>query len=112
MFFYFSVASESLRQCSGHAATHTPQPIYQLAGLHFPRNFTSSYVEAISSDFKDKIKLNLKIKSIARNSGQVTVKMEDGQKHVFDNVVFACNADQALALLEKPTAKEKKLLGA
>ncbi len=87
------------------------QPIYQLAGLHFPKNFTSSYVNAIASSFKDKIKLNSKIKSIARN-GKVTVKMEGGQKHTFDRIVFACNADQALALLEKPTAKEKKLLGA
>ena len=38
--------------------------------------------------------------------------MNDGEKLVFDKVVFACNADQALKLLNEPTDKEKRLLGA
>ncbi len=38
--------------------------------------------------------------------------MDDGEKKRFDDVIFACPADTALALLEKPTAMESKLLGA
>jgi len=37
--------------------------------------------------------------------------MQDGGVPTFDKIVFACNADQALALLEKPTEQETKLLG-
>ena len=88
------------------------QPVQQLMGLHFFKNFTSSYVDALASKFIYKIKLNMKIKNITRDGAKVTINMKDGQKHSFDRVVFARNADQALALLEKPTAKEKKLPGA
>ncbi|MCP4602225.1 MAG: NAD(P)-binding protein [Proteobacteria bacterium] len=84
----------------------------QMFGLKFPKNLTRSYVQALASNFKDKIILNSKIKSIARQNNAVTLKMEDGRESVFDKVVFACNADQALSLLEKPNEKEKRLLGA
>lgn len=37
---------------------------------------------------------------------------EDGQSLEFDKIFFACNADQALGLLARPSEMEKKLLGA
>ncbi len=86
-------------------------PIPQMFGLYFPKNLTRSYVDALSSHFSDKIVLNSNIKSVARNNGSVTLKMDDGEESTFDKVVFACNADQALALLEKPTDDEKRLFG-
>lgn len=87
------------------------KPMSQMRRLHFPKNFTRSYVEALASPYKDKIVLNARIKSISRDNNLVTLRMEDGQEAVFDKVVFACNADQALALLEKPTDQERKILG-
>jgi len=79
--------------------------------LYFPKKFTRSYVDALVSHFKEKVVINAKIKSVGREAGKVTLKMQDGQEAVFDEVVFACNADQALALLESPTAEENRLLG-
>ncbi len=38
--------------------------------------------------------------------------MENGGEVHFDKVVFACNADQALDMLQEPTAEEQRLLGA
>ncbi len=86
-------------------------PRNMMFGLNFPKKFTRSYVNALVSHFEDKVVFNSKIKSVARDNGTVALKMEDGKEAVFDKVVFACNADQALALLEKPTDEEKKLLG-
>lgn len=72
---------------------------------------TRSYVNALANTFSDKIHLNSKIRQVQRTVRDVSIVMEDGSREVFDAVVFACNADQALALLEKPTPLEKELLG-
>ena len=91
---------------------HSFGPKEMVFGLKFPKKFTRSYVEALSSHFTDKVVLNARINSVARNKNDVILKMEDGSQAQFNKVVFACNADQALALLENPTEKEQRLLGA
>jgi len=78
-------------------------------GLIDPK--TEEYMEALAAGFKDKIVFNSRIKSIARSNGKVTIKMDDGSESVFDNVVFACNTDQALEMIEDPTEDERRLLG-
>ncbi|MBU1172587.1 MAG: FAD-dependent oxidoreductase [Proteobacteria bacterium] len=87
------------------------EPMPQMLGLYFPKNFTKSYVDALAANYPDKIIYNSNIKSIKRNNGNVTVKMNDGNESTFDFIVFACNADQALNLLENPTPDETRLLG-
>lgn len=87
------------------------RPEIQSVGLHFPKYFTKSYVDALGSHFSDKTVLNSTIKRISRN-GKVVLKNEDGSQNKFDKIVFACNADQALSMLEDPTDEEKRLLGA
>jgi uncharacterized protein len=69
-------------------------------------------VEALSLGYKDRIRLNSTIKTVVRRNDQVKLMMENGEIFFFDRVVFACNADQALELLETPTAAERRLLGA
>ncbi len=86
-------------------------PLHQMWGLHFPKNLTRSYVEALASHYEDKVVLGSKIKTVARKGDRVVLKMDSGNDSVFDKVVFACNADQALNLLEKPTEKEQRTLG-
>jgi predicted NAD/FAD-binding protein len=80
--------------------------------VRFAKNGTKSYVQALSSPFRDNIMLNAKIRTIKRRDAGVQVLMEGGEELFFNAVVFACNADQALALLQDPTAEEKRLLGA
>lgn len=79
--------------------------------VHFTKNRTKSYVEALSSGFKEKIRFGSKIRTVIRQDKHALLAMEEGEKLLFDKVVFACNADQALRLLEKPTGKEERLLG-
>jgi uncharacterized protein len=92
-----------------HDDLFPPKAIFS---VHFTRNRTKSYVEALSAGYKDRIMLNAVIKTVVRRDNKVKLMMEDGEELVFDKVVFACNADQALGLLETPTDAEKRLLGA
>lgn len=48
----------------------------------------------------------------AGGGDRVHVSTADGARHGFDQVVFACHADQALALIEDPTAAERDILSA
>ncbi len=72
---------------------------------------TQSYVRAMASHFRDKVILDSRISTVKRGGDGVTLVMEDGERASFDKVVLACNPDQALALLEKPSARERELLG-
>ncbi len=87
-------------------------PPKALFSVHFAKDSTNSYVKALSASYRDKISLNAQIKSIMRGDDGVRVCTEDGRERLFGKVVFACNADQALKLLDQPTADEKRLLGA
>jgi uncharacterized protein len=73
---------------------------------------TKSYVDVLSQVLKNKIVLNADIKTVIREDNHILLKMGGGESPAFDQVIFACNADQALRLLENPTPKETKLLGA
>lgn len=72
---------------------------------------TKDYIEALAKDYLDKIVLNSDIKSIGRTDNNITLKKSDGSELIFDKVIFCCNADQALKLLEQPTDEEKRILG-
>ncbi len=87
-------------------------PPRALFSVRFAKHGTNSYVQALSDPFRDSIMLNAKIVSIARRRDAVQVCREDGRVMRFDKVVFACNADQALALLEEASDDEQRLLGA
>ncbi|PID37274.1 MAG: cyclopropane-fatty-acyl-phospholipid synthase [Rhodobacterales bacterium] len=51
------------------------------------------------------------IRRVVRGADGVTLHSADGTE-TYDQVVFACHADQALALLAEPSAAERDILGA
>ncbi len=51
------------------------------------------------------------VRRVSRAQGGATVTTDHGSQH-FDEVVFACHSDQALALLADPSPREAELLGA
>jgi predicted NAD/FAD-binding protein len=73
---------------------------------------TKSYLDALSRPYRDRVVLNARIRAVTRDERGVALQREDGRAARFDKVVFACNADQALALLDRPTRAEQRLLGA
>ncbi len=72
---------------------------------------SNSYLQPLTTGFKDSIRLNSKIKSVTRTDGDAVITFEDGLTESFDQVVFACHSNQALALLADPTADEQQVLG-
>ena len=57
------------------------------------------------------IRTDAPVASVTRSDLGVEVRCKGGLPEFFDEVVFACHSDQALALLLDPTDKEKKILG-
>ena len=68
------------------------------------------YVQAITQGIADK-RLNTSVLGISRNESGVLLRTAQGVE-LFDEVVLATHADQALRLLEQPSAQEQELLGA
>lgn len=52
------------------------------------------------------------VRSVTRSEDGVQVRAEGGEAEQFDQVIFACHADQALALLADPSPEERSHLGA
>lgn len=69
------------------------------------------YVNALSRPFRDRIRLQTPVKAVIRRGSGVSV-LTRGEPEVFDHVIFACHADQALRLLADATITERELLGA
>lgn len=72
------------------------------------------YVKRITSAMLKtgaKIRTGAAVRSVTRSPTGTTVRCAGGLPETFDQVVFACHSDQALALLGDATPKEKSVLG-
>jgi len=70
---------------------------------------SSRYVEKVKSLLKRPVRVGQGVTAIWRDSNQVIVKTAAGEE-VFDKVIIATHADQALQLLEEPTHLEQEIL--
>ncbi len=71
-----------------------------------------SYVEAISSPWRDRVRLRAPVRRIERLGNGVRIEAESCETEDFDQVVIATHSDQALALLADPSEAEHEILGA
>jgi len=72
---------------------------------------SKEYVKKLTKGFKDKIRLNCGVRSVARKNGTILVEDEKGNKESFEQVIFACHSDQAVDILSDASASEKEILG-
>jgi len=72
---------------------------------------SSSYLKPLSERFADKIFINSPVQAIKRETGKVVIKVGTNQE-TFDQVVIACHSDQAMKILQDPSAAEKEILAA
>jgi predicted NAD/FAD-binding protein len=70
------------------------------------------YVAKLLNDFKGDVRLNTAALRVSRSANEARVEDSRGDTDAFDHVVIATHADQALGMLDAPTADEKALLGA
>lgn len=69
------------------------------------------YVGAIADRLGPALHLGLGARSVRRTTDGVELRLDDGSVRRFDRVVLATHADQALRLLEDPSAEERTVLG-
>ncbi len=71
---------------------------------------TRRIYENLTANFRDKIYLSRPVRKVYRNAESVVLEDAEGVQEAFDDVIFACNADQALAILDNPTRLERYIL--
>ncbi|MCW4149806.1 FAD-dependent oxidoreductase [Halomonas sp. 18H] len=70
-----------------------------------------AYIPALTAPYAERIHLDTPVLGVRRHAEQAEVRTAAGRQH-FDQVVLACHADQALAVLEDPSDAEREILGA
>ena len=70
-----------------------------------------TYVGKMSAPWRDRIRLGQAATHVVRSPRGVTVMTSTGTAQHFDHVILACHGDQALRLIDSPTADEGRLLG-
>ena len=72
---------------------------------------SAQYVTRMMERLGDATHLSSPVKKVVRDEDGVTVSVR-GQEHHFNQVIFGCHSDQALAMIADPTDKELDILGA
>lgn len=75
-------------------------------------NGSRQYVEKITSNYKNNIRLNAAIRSATPVQDGVILERFDGQIRKYDAVVFATHANQALNIIGGSSTTHNRLLGA
>ena len=69
-----------------------------------------SYIDGLTKSIQS-VRLNCPVQWVSRHHDHVEITSNDSTE-VFDEVIFACHSDQALALLNDPSPQESQVLGA
>nr|WP_067657061.1 FAD-dependent oxidoreductase [Ferrimonas marina] len=70
------------------------------------------YVEALKASQRFTLEQHNPVKQVWRQEQDVLLTDSQGKEHRFDQVIFACHSDQALALLADASEEERSVLGA
>jgi predicted NAD/FAD-binding protein len=69
------------------------------------------YIERLIDSFRMKIKISCGVANVLRRHGKVQITDSHGNVTQYDDVIFACHANETLALLADATEDERKILG-
>ncbi|MEM7054774.1 MAG: FAD-dependent oxidoreductase [Pseudomonadota bacterium] len=72
---------------------------------------SQQYVKRALARYQGRLHVSTRVERICRKADSIRVKSGAGQRG-YDQVVLACHADQALAMLHEPSPKESEVLGA
>src|ERR1041385_1675734 len=76
------------------------------------RGGSHQYIGPLTAPYQKRIYTAAPLAGVSRSERGVALKFRDRNRMTFDSVVMACHALQALALLEKPSERERQILGA
>ena len=92
---------------SNHRLLQYNRPVWRTV-----KGGSQRYVEKLTADFRDEIKLGCGVTAIERTSHGVVVHDSHGHANTYDHVVVASHSDQALAMLSDADDRERSILGA
>jgi predicted NAD/FAD-binding protein len=69
------------------------------------------YIDRLTSPFSDRIVCGTPVQRVSRDERGVTIETSTGETR-FDEVIFACHSDQALALMQDVSPMERSILSA
>ncbi len=70
------------------------------------------YVRRLTAPFRTQIRVSTPVVNVRRDADGVVLRTAAGDIARFDYVFFACHSDEALAMLDAPSAAEREVLGA
>jgi predicted NAD/FAD-binding protein len=76
---------------------------------------SKTYIDRVLRDLGPNVRLAAEVRKVRRAQGGAVVEAtqhESPSSAVYSQVIFACHADEALALIDSPTPREAALLGA
>jgi predicted NAD/FAD-binding protein len=91
---------------SNHRLLQYDRPVWRTV-----KGGSRSYVEKLTSAFRDRLRLGCAVTSIERTSHGVVVNDSHGGRDTYDHVVIAAHSDQALVMLSDPSDQERAILG-
>lgn len=72
---------------------------------------SQEYVAKLTAPYQNQIRTDCAVTSVARENGRVRVTDRHGNAEIYDEVVFACHADETLAMLTDASEAEREILG-
>lgn len=101
-------AASFVRFCRNHGLLELwDRPVWRTV-----KGGSREYVKRLTAGFADRIRLSTPVAEIRRGDGRVEIRDAQGGLHVFDDVVIATHADQALRMLPDASERERRILGA
>lgn len=73
-------------------------------------NGSQAYRKILIEPFKNRIRINTAAQKVSIKENKVEVVLSNGTIEQFDKVIFACHANEALNMLEKPNDIQQRLL--
>ena len=73
---------------------------------------SAGYVDKILSEGRFETLIGADATAVIRHAAGVEIFFANGQRRHFDQIIFACHADQALKLIADPSQSERKILSA
>jgi predicted NAD/FAD-binding protein len=74
------------------------------------RNGSREYVKRLADQFSDRILLNTGVIEVVRHQNSVTVVDSEGHGKEYDEVIYACHADQVVKIANDLNQSEKDIL--
>ncbi|MAF98853.1 MAG: amine oxidase [Micavibrio sp.] len=73
---------------------------------------SQEYVKRLTESFRDKINMNCAATKVAQHNGSWEVTDSNGRVDIYDQVIFACHADEAIKICDDLSAEQQDVIGA